>query len=302
MNFYLSLLLDKIDNMSTEPVIFNPWNPKAKLITQEKVEKILSSHEIPEKISDLKLYQRAFIHKSYIKKSLDLANEYENDIEPKPTNCLDLQPNSYERLEYLGDAILSATIASYLFERFPDADEGFLTRMRTKLVNGEMLGSLGQKMKLDEHIVISQQVLEKNNFEVSYKLVEDIFEAFIGALFLDFNEEELEHPRLEFYSGLGFQICQTYIINVIEKYVDFAELILNDYNYKDKLMKYFQRNNREILKYKDIVVEGNGPQKTYTVCVTRGDESVLAYGKGPSKKKAEQCASKNALQKLDLLD
>ena len=128
--------------------------------------------------------------------------------------------------------------------------------MRTKLVNGEMLGSLGQQMKLDEHIVISQQVLEKNNFEVSYKLVEDIFEAFIGALFLDFNEEELEHPRLEFYSGLGFQICQTYIINVIEKYVDFAELILNDYNYKDKLMKYFQRNNREILKYKEIVVEG----------------------------------------------
>ena len=288
--------------MSTEPVIFNPWNPKAKLISQEEVEKILSSHEIPEKISDVKLYQRAFIHKSYLQNCLTMAEEYENEIESKPSKCLDLQPNSYERLEYLGDAILSATIASYLFERFPDADEGFLTRMRTKLVNGEMLGSLGQQMKLDEHIVISRQVLEKNNFEVSYKLVEDIFEAFIGALFLDFNEEELEHPRLEFYSGLGFQICQTYIINVIEKYVDFAELILNDYNYKDKLMKYFQRNNREILKYKDIVVEGNGNQKTYTVCVMRGDESILAYGKGPSKKKAEQCASKNALQKLDLLD
>ena len=85
--------------MSTEPVIFNPWNPKAKLISQEEVEKILSSHKVPEKISDLKLYQRAFIHKSYLQKCLTMAEEYENEIESKPSNCLDLQPNSYERLK-----------------------------------------------------------------------------------------------------------------------------------------------------------------------------------------------------------
>ena len=288
--------------MSQEPIIFNPWNPKAKLISKQEVETILAEHDIPEKITNLNLYQQAFVHKSYVKKSLELAKQYDNTITEKPVKCLDLQNASYERLEYLGDAILSATIASYLFERFPEADEGFLTRMRTKLVNGEMLGSLGQKMKLDAHLVISHQVLEKNEFQISYKIVEDLFEAFIGALFLDFNEEELEHPRLEFYSGLGFQICQTYIINVIEKYVDFSDLIMHDYNYKDKLMKYFQQNNKEILKYKDIVVEGQANNKTYTVCVMRRDESILAYGKGPSKKKAEQCASKNALQKLELID
>ena len=174
--------------------------------------------------------------------------------------------------------------------------------MRTKLVNGEMLGSLGQKMGLDKYIVLSQQVLDKNDNQVSYKLVEDLFEAFIGALYLDFNEAELEHPRLEFYSGLGFQICQTYIINVIEKYVDFSDLIMHDYNYKDKLMKYFQQNNREVLKYKDIVVEGPSNNRSYTVCVMRKDETILAYGKGHSKKKAEQCASKNALLKLELID
>ena len=288
--------------MSEEPTVFNPWNTQAKLITREEVHKILEAHEIPEKITNLYLYQRAFIHKSYLEKCLQLAKDYQNQIEPKPPNCLELQKHSYERLEYLGDAILSATIASYLFERFPEADEGFLTRMRTKLVNGEMLGSLGQKMKLDEHVVMSHQLLEKNDFQVNYKIVEDLFEAFIGALYLDFNEEELEHPRLEFYSGLGFQICQTYIINVIEKYVDFTDLIMNDYNYKDKLMKYFQQNNREILKYKEIVVDGPANNRTFTVCVMRGDESILAYGKGASKKKAEQCASKNALQKLELLD
>ena len=288
--------------MSQEPIIFNPWNPKAKLISKQEVETILAEHDIPEKISNLKLYQQAFVHKSYVSKCLELAKQHDNTINEKPKDCLNLQQGSYERLEYLGDAILSATIASYLFERFPEAHEGFLTRMRTKLVNGEMLGSLGQQMKLDAHLVISHQVLEKNEFQISYKIVEDLFEAFIGALFLDFNEEELEHPRLEFYSGLGFQICQTYIINVIEKYVDFSDLIMNDYNYKDKLMKYFQQNNKEILKYKDIVVEGQANNKTYTVCVMRRDESILAYGKGPSKKKAEQCASKNALIKLELID
>lgn len=288
--------------MSQEPVIFNPWNSKAKLISVEEVELILNNHDIPEKIKNLRLYQQAFVHKSYVSKCLELAKQYKNTIMEKPADCLDLQKASYERLEYLGDAILSATIASYLFERFPDQDEGFLTRMRTKLVNGEMLGSLGQKMELDAHLVISHQVLEKNEFKVSYKIVEDLFEAFIGALYLDFNEDELEHPNMEFYSGLGFQICQTYIINVIEKYVDFSDLIMNDYNYKDKLMKYFQQNNKEILKYKDIVVEGPHNNRTYTVCVMRGDESILAYGKGPSKKKAEQCASKNALVKLELID
>lgn len=285
-----------------EPQIFDPWNSNCSLISEDEVNSILKNHDIEEEITNIDIYQRAFIHKSYLKKYLKLNQQYENTIVEKPPDCLDLQEKSYETLEYLGDAILSATIASYLFERFPDEDEGFLTRLRTKLVNGEMLGHLAGKMDLEKHLVISKQVLEKNDNQVSYKLLEDIFEAFIGALYLDFNEDELEHPRLEFYSGLGFQICQVYIINIIEKYIDFSDLIMNDYNYKDKLMKYFQQNNREILKYKEIVVEGTGSNRTYTVCVVRKDDAILAYGKGPSKKKAEQCASKNALQKLGLLD
>ena len=140
--------------MSQEPVIFNPWNSKAKLISVEEVELILNNHDIPEKIKNLRLYQQAFVHKSYVSKCLEQAKQYENTIMEKPADCLDLQQASYERLEYLGDAILSATIASYLFERFPEQDEGFLTRMRTKLVNGEMLGSLGQKMELEIDVPI----------------------------------------------------------------------------------------------------------------------------------------------------
>ena len=162
-----------------EPQIFDPWNPNCSLIQEDEVNSILKKHNIEEEITNIDIYQRAFIHKSYIKKYLKLNQQYENTIVEKPPDCLDLQEKSYETLEYLGDAILSATIASYLFERFPDEDEGFLTRMRTKLVNGEMLGHLAGKMNLEKHLVISKQVLEKNDNQVSYKLLEDIFEVLL---------------------------------------------------------------------------------------------------------------------------
>ena len=132
-------------------------------------------------------------------------------------------------------------------------------------------------------------------------MLEDLFEAFIGALYIEFNQEDMEHPRLEFYSNLGYQVCQLYIINVIEKYVDFSDLILNDTNFKDKLMKFYQRKHKEILKFKEILVEGTANNRSFTMCVKRQDETILAYGKGASKKKAEQEAAKNALIKLDLI-
>ena len=282
---------------------FDPWNLNNKLIQKSDVLNILREHDINEDIVNLDLYQRAFIHKTYLKKEINVCNGKEIEVVKRPDNCLDLQELSYERLEYLGDAILSATIGSYLYERFPNEEEGFLSRMRNKLVCKDMLYSLANKMGFSEFLVISKYIEEKCNGRNNISILDDTFEAFIGALYLDFNEiEELEHPRMEFYSGLGFQICQLYIINVIEKYVDFSDLILNDYNYKDKLMKYFQQNFREIPKYKEILVEGPSNDRYYTMCVTRSDESILAYGKDRTKKKAEQKASKNALIKMGLIE
>ena len=286
--------------METENTIVKLKKKKKKnrLITNEDVIKILKEYGIEEKITELEYYQRAFIHKSYIKKE----NKDDVELEEKPVDCLDLQEVSNERLEYLGDAILSATVASYLFERFPDEEEGFMTRIRTKLVNGEMLGSLAGKMKLNEHLVISRHVEEKCNGRNSVKILEDIFESLIGAIYLDFNENEMEHPRLEFYSGLGFQICQVFIINIIEKFVDFSDLILNDYNYKDQLMRYFQQKFKHTPKYKEILIEGPPNNRSFTMCVMKNDNTVIAYGKEKSKKKAEQLASKNALINMGVIE
>jgi len=284
--------------MENEIIKLNPFNPNNKLITEEEVYEILREYEIEEKITNIDIYQQSFIHKSYIKKE----NKVDVELEERPEDCLDLQEKSNERLEYLGDAILSATVASYLYDRFPNEEEGFMTRIRTKLVNGEMLGSLAGKMKLNKHLVISRHVEEKCNGRNSVKILEDIFESFIGALYLDFNENNVEHPRLEFYSGLGFQICQVFIINIIEKFVDFSDLILNDYNYKDQLMRYFQQKFKHTPKYKEILVEGPPNNRSFTMCVMKNDNSVIAYGKEKSKKKAEQLASKNALINLGAIE
>jgi len=284
--------------MENEIIKLNPFNLKNKLITKEGVNKILKEYDIEEEIHNLEYYQRAFIHKSYIKKE----NKDDVELEEKPEDCLDLQETSNERLEYLGDAILSATVASYLYERFPNEEEGFMTRIRTKLVNGEMLGSLADKMDLNEHLVISRHVEEKCNGRNSVKILEDIFESFIGAIYLDFNETEVKHPRLDFYSGLGFQVCQVFIISIIEKFVDFSDLILNDYNYKDQLMRYFQQKFKHTPKYKEILVEGPPNNRSFTMCVMKNDNTVLAYGKEKSKKKAEQLASKNALINMGLIE
>jgi len=295
-----------MEKTNDENVKLNPWNLNNKLITEDYIKNFFKTYDIDIEINDLSLFQRAFVHKSYIKKEQNICNGKKVEIEEQPDNCLDLQPLSYERFEYLGDAILSATIASYLFERFPNEEEGFLTRMRTKLVCGDMLGSLGLKMNLSEYVIMSRHVEDRCNGRSSVKIMEDIFEALIGALYLDVNydDEELEHPsgKLELYSGYGFHICQAYIINVIEKLVDFSDLILHDYNYKDKLMKYFQQNFKEIPKYKEILIEGPSNDRYFTMCVTKSDESILAYGKERTKKKAEQLASKNALIKLGIIE
>ena len=272
----------------------NPWNIKNKLITKDIIESILKEYNIDEKINNIDIYQNAFIHKSYIKN-----NKNDKEFETKPEKCLDLQKYSNERLEYLGDAILSATIASYLYERFPNEQEGFLTRMRTKLVCGDMLGSLAMKMNLNKYIVLSNHVEEKCNGRNSIKILEDIFESLIGAIYLDFNNTELA-SQLDFYSTFGFQMSQLFIINVIETFVDFSDLILNDYNYKDKLIKYFQNKYKEFPKFKEILVEGTHNDRYYTMCITDNNNNVLAYGKHKTKKKAEQEAAKKAIEKLGI--
>ena len=179
-----------------------------------------------------------------------------------------------ERLEYLGDAILSAVVADYLFKKFPSKDEGFLTEMRSRLVSRDNLNRLSEKLGLNKFIKASG-----NN--VYRSINGDAFEAFIGAIFLD----------------KGFNFTKKVIINRIIKYhIDIEEIEAKDQNYKSRLIEWAQKEKKQI----EFVVKeevGNGFKKQYVVDVLI-DTIPSGTGQDYSIKKAEQNAAEKALNSL----
>ena len=281
-------------------VIVNPYNFNNKLLTENNIYNILRQYDIQGNIYSMKYYQLAFIHSSYTKKAP--AEIGENVVlANKPEGALELMDDDYERLEFLGDAVVSVVVAKYLFERFPDENEGFLTKMRTKLVNGEMLGFLANKLGFGEFAIMSRHIEDKCKGRTSQHILEDMFEAFVGAMFLDFNEIDNYNLLDNFYSGIGFQICEKFIIHVIEEFVDFSELILKNNNYKEMLTKYFYKTYESSINFSDPTVEGGLNDRLYTVDVLDDNNVVMGTGVGKSKKKAEQYACKDTLINLKII-
>ena len=282
-------------------VIVNPYNFNNNLLTENDVYNVLRKYDIKGNIYSMKYYQLAFIHSSYSKKSP--AEIGENVVlANKPEGALELMDDDYERLEFLGDAVVSVVVAKYLFERFPDKNEGFLTKMRTKLVNGEMLGFLGNKLGFGKFAIMSRHIEDKCKGRTSQHILEDIFEAFVGAMFLDFNEIDNYNLLDNFYSGIGFQICEKFIIHVIEEFVDFSELILKNNNYKEMLNKYFNETYESSINFSEPSVEGGLNDRLYTVDILDNNNIVIGTGVGKSKKKAEQYACKDTLINLKIID
>lgn len=319
-----------------EKVIINPWNQNNKLINKYQIEALLGKYGVKTSINNLEYYHESFSHKSYCKKK-----EFDNsDVElaPYPEGCLKLRDKSNERMEFLGDSIIGAVVAHYLYERYPNQDEGFMTRLKIKLVNGETLAGFAKLIHLDEYIIISRHVEDRCNGRNSVKVLEDCFEAFIGAMYQDFCEnysfdwiinyvEALENKvkKLEEYQstteddkfkfkdirrnilrealyGPGYEVAQTFLINLIEDNVDFGELILNNTNYKDQLLRYFQHTFQITPKYQMISQEGQSNERVFRMAVLDKDGQVLDVGEGRTKKKAEQEASKLTLIRFGVIE
>tara|TARA_B100000941_G_C28467882_1_gene534672 strand:+ start:91 stop:939 length:849 start_codon:yes stop_codon:yes gene_type:complete len=279
------------DNQDNE----TPYNNKNILIKEDDVNNILRKYGIKMKCINIDFYRNALVHKSYS------TRKNENFISGNlncPKDCLPLQEECNERYEFLGDSVLSTTVANYLYMRYSEQNEGFLTKMRSKLVNGHMLSELSTKVGLKKWMIISKQI-EDNDGRNNYKILEDIFEAFICAIFLDFNKKTIKGNKLDGISGLGFQIAERWIINVIENEVDLAELIKQNKNFKDKLIKYFQHNYMKLPIFYESNVEIINNKKLFTIIV-KNEGQVLGTGSGDTKKQAEQVASQEALKYLNV--
>ena len=231
----------KLDN---EELIFNPYNSNNTEISVANVQEILSKYGIFTKPFNIELYKRAFIHKSYTKRP-KLENSLANIvISDKPENCLPLKTKSNERLEFLGDGVLELITKYYLYKRFPKAEEGFMTEKKIALVKNEHIGKLALEMGLNKYFIISRHAEDKN-IRNNLKKLGCLFEAFIGAIFLDFNRISIkdEYGWFEnvFNCGPGLQMAQIFVENVFEKHVDWTNLINNDDNYKNKLQVIIQK-------------------------------------------------------------
>ena len=188
--------------------------------------------------------------------------------------------DSYERLEFLGDAVLDLIVTEIIFDLFPNENEGFLTKLRAKLVKGNALAMYADELELNNLMLLGERV-RGQGIEESKSVLSDLFEALVGALYLD----------------LGYGPTSKFVRNVIEQYVDFDQIVNMLDNYKSLLLEFAQAQQMEIPTYTVISEEGPGHDKTFGVEVYV-DEKPMAQGKGKSKKEAEQQAARKALKVL----
>jgi len=238
-----------------EGLVFNPYNSNNVEITLSQVQSILTKYGVPGKVHNLTLYNRAFVHKSYTKRP-QLYNLQENiTITEQPIDCLPLHTKSNERLEFLGDGVLELITKYYLYRRFPKENEGFMTEKKIAVVKNEAIGKLALEMGLHRYYIISKHAEEKKT-RTNLKKLGCLFEAFLGALFLDFNKIDVKDEegwfKNVFVTGPGFQMAQIFIENIFEKHIDWVKLIQDDDNYKNILQVKIQKRFQDTPHYIEI--------------------------------------------------
>jgi len=218
----------------------------------------------------LHFYHRAFTHKSINSSPNSRKREKESFFH---------QLNN-ERLEYLGDAILDAIMAEFLFKKYPTQDEGFLTQMRSKMVNRKILNQISSDMGLDIFL------RERGTSHISQTMLGNTFEAFVGAVYLD----------------LGYSKTKSFIIKRILKYhLDVHELENTNDNYKSILLEYCQKTQK-IVHYELLEqIRSRNNREKFKIAVLI-DNEIIADAEDFSKKSTEQLASKNALISLGILN
>lgn len=268
-----------------EELTFNPYNPENVEITEADVRTILTRFGLPPRVHNFELYRRAFIHRSYVKRP-ELENEVLNvKLADKPGGCLKLSTKSNERLEFLGDGVLELVVKYYLYRRFPKEDEGFMTEKKIALVKNEHIGKLSLAMGLNKWFIISRHAEERNT-RTNLKKLGCLFEAFIGAIFLDNNKYSVSSETNEFsplvdeddmyvsnsfITGHGFNYAQKFVEAVLEKEVDWTRLISYDDNFKNqlqvKIQKTFKTTPHYIQTQTDACDDDTLGEVTMAVCL-----------------------------------
>lgn len=245
--------------------IFKKWK---KTIAKNHIQQSLTKEKFKElesligtSIKNRTYYVQALVHRSFLEENED--NMFSN-----------------ERLEYLGDSVLNLIVGEYLFSKFTEEEEGFLTKVRAKMVNRNALNIAAENIQLADFLLLSSNV-SQNVISNSKSILSDAFEALIGAIYLD----------------SGLEACRKFIIRVVADPILEEGEHLIDENYKSQLLEFAQANKLRTPVYEIIEEEGPHHARVFTVEVLIGDVK-YGVGKGMSKKSAEQNAARLALKKL----
>jgi len=224
----------------------------------KNVQDWLKAHHI--ELQDSALIERAFIHSSYLNEHPEVDSE------------------DNQRLEFMGDAVLQLWSAHYLYDRRPVLSEGQMTKMRASLVNEGSLSKMAILLGLNDYLKLGQGEIRENGIEKP-SIVADMFESFLGALYLE----------------KGFEPIDMLLRSIIDS-MELSEKHQND-DYKTRLQEFVQADDKRSIEY--ILVSESGPShdRRFEMAVAI-DKMIFGKGSGNSKKKAEQAAAKEALEKL----
>lgn len=226
--------------------------------TIEKLDRLENIFEV--KITNPQLYLKALRHRStLIEKNLD-------------------ESESYEQLEFIGDAVLDLIISELIYEHFPKRNEGFMTKLRSKLVKEETLAKLALDLDLSSLIEVGNRV-KSQGIQLKKSILCDIFEALVGALYFD----------------KGLAEVRLFVRRVYTTYIDLQQMSSMQDNFKSMLLEYTQAKRYSVPEYQVVDEDGPDHDKTFQVEVLVNSQ-VCGTGKGKNKKRAEQAAAMQALK------
>ena len=203
-------------------------------------------------------------------------SSYSNELKAKKQAC-----PCNERLEFLGDSVLSCVVSEYLFARFPDTPEGELSTMRAALVQSQALASYSRSLGVGDFLYLGKGE-EKNNGRERQSTLENAFEAIVAAIYLD--------------AGVrGFDVVKGFVLPIIEAKLSDDNFVLNHTDAKTELQQLIQQVEGDFLEYKTVDEQGPDHDKLFTV-VAMLNSNVIGKGVGRSKREAEQAAAREALR------
>ena len=278
-----------VNNLGDEEIIQIPYNVNNIIIKETDIINILKTHNVNiEKINNIDIFIEAMTHKSYQKKTIYPENILECSKKELGNidTLVELRDKSYEVLEYLGDRVIKLIVSHYLKKRYPNQNEGFLTRLQTKIEDKVNLASFSKELGFGKFFLISKNIESINGRNLE-RIHEDVFEAFLGALF----------------ESNGFEPCCLLIINLLETLIDYSGKLYCDNNYKDILLRHHHKQEWTYPKYDMIHFDGPAHKRKYIVGVQKHNindnddikNKYIGYGVGNSHKDAEQQSAKMAL-------